>query len=268
MKKTRRRKRIRTRARRVGRSLATLACGLTIGVGGAGAASAKAPPRNGSKVTGGTPVRLSRAAWRKPAGQLPPARVLDLALSAASCAMNAGLVEQPRSLTIIDYSKPSTERRLWVLDLATGDTLFHELVAHGEGSGADLASRFSNLPDSHQSSLGLFRTADTYVGRNGYSLRLDGLETGFNDRARERAIVVHGAPYVSDAFAKTQGRLGRSWGCPALGDDVAREVIDSIKGGNLVFAYYPDQAWLNGSPLLQSCDLAPTEPGEPTDTGS
>jgi hypothetical protein len=146
-----------------------------------------------------------------------------------------------------------------VLDLATGETLFHELVAHGQGSGNDLATSFSNNPDSHQSSLGLYKTADTYVGRNGYSLRLDGLDMGFNDRARERAIVMHGAPYVSEAFAKAQGRLGRSWGCPALGDDVAREVIDSIKGGDLVFAYYPDQAWLNGSPLLAACARADSQ---------
>jgi len=256
MKKSGRHKRA-GRRRRVGRSLATIAAGLSIGVGGAGAAS-KATSRPAKTTPGGSPVRLSRAAWPSVAGIMPAPRVLDLALSAASCAINAGLVAAPKTLTVIDYSRPSTERRLWVLDLATGDTLFHELVAHGSGSGDALASSFSNDPDSHQSSLGLFRTADTYVGRNGYSLRLDGLEKGFNDRARERAIVVHGAPYVSDAVAKAQGRIGRSWGCPALGESVAREVIDSIKGGDLVFAYYPDQAWMNGSPLLGSCDLPAT----------
>jgi hypothetical protein len=257
MKKKSQRHRRAGRTRRVGRSLATLACGLSIGVGGAGAAG-KATSRPGGKNTSaGAPVRLSRAAWPRLAGVMPAPRVLDLALAAASCAINAGLVETPKTLTVIDYSRPSTERRLWVLDLATGDTLFHELVAHGSGSGEAVASSFSNDPDSHQSSLGLFRTADTYVGRNGYSLRLDGLEKGFNDRARERALVVHGAAYVSDAVAKAQGRIGRSWGCPALGEDVARQVIDSIKGGDLVYAYYPDSAWLNGSPLLGSCDVPP-----------
>ncbi len=135
-------------------------------------------------------------------------------------------------------------------------------VAHGQGSGGDVANVFSNTPDSHQSSLGLFVTADTYVGKNGYSLRLDGLDTGFNDRARERAIVIHGAPYVSERVAKAQGRLGRSWGCPALGDDVARDVIEEIKGGNLVFAYYPDQSWLNGSPLLRACNARPDVAGD------
>ncbi|HET9369747.1 MAG TPA: murein L,D-transpeptidase catalytic domain family protein [Vicinamibacterales bacterium] len=197
-----------------------------------------------------------REAWTRPAPATIDVQVLDRALGAASCASRAGLVDDPVSLTIIDYSRPSTEKRLWTFDLATGKLLHHELVAHGAGSGENLATAFSNVADSHQSSLGLFVTADTYTGRNGYSLRLDGLDDGFNDRARERAIVVHGAPYVSDEFARANGRLGRSWGCPALGDNVAREFIDRIKGGNLIFAYYPDQAWLNGSRLLGDCAAA------------
>jgi hypothetical protein len=173
--------------------------------------------------------------------------------------MKAGMLSEPKTLTVIDYSLPSTERRLWVLDLSDGNTLYHELVAHGQGSGGNIPTDFSNLSGSHQSSLGLFVTAETYVGSNGYSLRLDGLDAGFNDRARERAIVMHGAPYVSESVASTQGRLGRSWGCPALGEHVAREVIERIKGGNLVFAYYPDRAWLNGSPLLRDCNTADLE---------
>jgi hypothetical protein len=130
------------------------------------------------------------------------------------------------------------------------------LVAHGSGTGNDLATAFSNQVDSHQSSLGMFVAAETYVGKHGYSLRLDGLERGFNDRARERAIVVHGASYVSEQFAREQGRLGRSWGCPALSPSSAGPLIDRIKGGGLVFAYYPDQAWLNGSRLLGECPAA------------
>ena len=106
-----------------------------------------------------------------------------------------------------------------------------------------MAVRFSNDHRSLATSLGLFRTAETYRGANGYSLRMDGLEPGFNDRARERAIVMHGAPYVSEAFAKAHGRLGRSWGCPALSAGVAQEVIDTIRGGSLVFAYGPDPRW-------------------------
>ena len=102
----------------------------------------------------------------------------------------------------------------------------------------------------------MFVTEGTYVGRNGYSLRLTGLDRGFNDRAHERAIVVHGAPYVSDAFAQTNGRLGRSWGCPALREPIAREVIDRVKGGSLLFAYYPDPAWLASSAYLGGCAAA------------
>jgi hypothetical protein len=181
------------------------------------------------------------------------ATVLRLALNAASCARGAGSVVNERLLTVIDYSRPSTQPRLWVLDLVRERVLFEERVAHGQGSGDDLATRFSNVNGSHQTSLGLFRTADTYVGTNGYSLRLDGLEPGVNDRARERAIVVHGAPYVSDANIRALGRLGRSHGCPALRPAVARRLIDTIKDGSLIFAYYPDQQWLNGSRFLNGC---------------
>jgi hypothetical protein len=182
--------------------------------------------------------------------------VLELAFSAASCAVRAGSVQAPSTLTVIDYSRPSTEKRLWVFDMRTRAVLYHELVAHGSGTGEGMATAFSNEPDTHKSSLGLFLTQETYVGRNGYSLRLDGLDEGFNHRARERAIVMHGAPYVSEAFARTQGRLGRSWGCPALREDVARPLIDRIKGGNLLFSYYPDQQWLKTSQYLGDCAAA------------
>lgn len=182
--------------------------------------------------------------------------VLDLAFSAASCAVRAGAVQSPSTLTVIDYSKPSTEKRLWVIDMRTRAVLYEELVAHGQGTGDAMATSFSNTPDTHKTSLGLFVTEGTYVGKNGYSLRLNGLDEGFNDRARERAIVMHGAPYVSEAFAQAQGRLGRSWGCPALREAVARQVIDTVKGGNLVFAYYPDAQWLKTSQYLGDCAAA------------
>ncbi len=179
--------------------------------------------------------------------------VLRLALNAAACARTIGAVANDRLLTVIDYTKASTEPRLWVLDLEREQVLFEELVAHGRGSGDNFATRFSNDEGSHQTSLGLFRTADTYVGTNGYSLRLDGLEAGVNDRARERAIVMHGAPYVSEFNMRTVGRLGRSHGCPALRPAIARTVIDTIKQGSLVFAYYPDKQWLRGSRFLNGC---------------
>ena len=185
-------------------------------------------------------------------GAMDP-RVFKLALSAASCAAQAGKISSPSTLTVIDYSKPSTQKRLWVVDLKSHELLFEELVAHGQGSGDNLASRFSNDPETHRSSIGLFETKDAYLGKNGYSLRLVGLDAGFNDHAYERAIVMHGAPYVSETFARTQGRLGRSWGCPAVRASVAHELIDRVKETGLVFAYYPDPKWLSSSQFLGNC---------------
>ena len=213
----------------------------------------------------GTPDATSHGTWGQPLGgpirtEWPSSslgtidtNVFNLALGAASCAVKSGAVTNPSTLTVIDYSKPSTEKRLWVFDLQSHEVVYQELVAHGQGSGGNVPTFFSNDPETHSTSLGLFVTADTYVGKNGYSLRLDGLDRGFNDHARERAIVMHGAPYVSSEFAQAQGRLGRSWGCPALEADIAREVIDRVKGGGLIFAYYPDQQWLNTSQFLGGC---------------
>jgi hypothetical protein len=182
------------------------------------------------------------------------ADVLELAVTATSCAAASGAIDAPPTLTVIDYSRPSVEPRLWVFDLATGELLFKELVAHGRNTGDNLATRFSNDMDSRQTSLGLFVTDDTYVGSNGYSLRLDGLDRGFNDRARDRAIVMHGAPYVNEELAASQGRIGRSWGCPALRTAIASKVIDTIRGGGVIFSYYPDQEWLQTSKFLQGCN--------------
>lgn len=211
------------------------------------AASTAATGLNAS-VTG-----LSASAWTDTSIGAIDTEVFALALNAAACAVQSGDVEAPSTLTVIDYSRPSTEKRLWIYDLRSPHLLYEELVSHGQGSGANVPTKFSNEPETHTSSIGLFATDDTYVGRNGYSLRLNGLDAGFNDRARERAIVMHGAPYVSAAYAKSRGRLGRSWGCPALRADIAREVIDQVKGSGLVFAYYPDPAWLKKSKYLGNC---------------
>jgi hypothetical protein len=173
-----------------------------------------------------------------------------LALDAAAHAVSRGDASDPRTLTVIDFSKPSTEKRMWVYDLRTHALLFHEHVAHGRGSGANLPTAFSNLPESNQSSLGLFRTGEAYIGKHGLSLRLDGLERGINDRARERAIVIHGADYVNAATAQAQGRLGRSLGCPAVRPEIATPLINAVKGGGLLFAYYPERAWLDSSSYL------------------
>lgn len=175
--------------------------------------------------------------------------VIRLALDATQCATASGLAPS-RRLAVIDYSRPSTEPRLWVFDLKRRTLLYRELVAHGRNTGDNFARRFSNELGSLQSSLGLYRTLDTYHGSNGYSLRMEGLDPGFNDLAQERAIVMHGAPYVNSAIAKTQKRLGRSWGCPAVRTGIARRLIDDLKGGQFVFSYYPDQRWLGASKNL------------------
>ena len=180
-----------------------------------------------------TPANLARV---KGAQGLSP-KVLAMALDAVACARARGISGRDDILTVIDYSLPSTQPRLWVLDLAKGEVLHHELVAHGQGTGENYATRFSNNMDSHQTSLGLFLTGGTYEGNNGYSLKLQGLDKGLNDRAEERHIVIHGAWYVSAEHARRQGRLGRSHGCPALSEASARPVIDRIKGGSFVFSY-------------------------------
>jgi hypothetical protein len=218
------------------------------------ALGASGPAPGGSSAV--PPPAFSRADWTAPALGTIDTDVFGLALGAASCAVRSGDVPNPATLTVIDYSKPSTAKRLWVFDLLARELLYQELVAHGQGSGDNLATTFSNEENTHRSSLGLFATEGTYSGKNGYSLRLNGLEPGFNDHALERAIVIHGAPYVSEAFAEAQGRLGRSWGCPALREGIAREVIDHVKNGNLLFVYYPDEKWLKSSKYLGDCAAA------------
>jgi hypothetical protein len=167
----------------------------------------------------------------------PGHRVIDAALDAYARAVNRGAVSRIGLLTVIDYTLPSTSPRLWVLDLAVGRVVYRELVAHGRGSGDNFARRFSNTEGSWMSSLGLFVTDRSYLGRNGYSLRLRGLDPGLNDQAYARAIVLHGAQYVSEAVIARLGRLGRSLGCPAVRSTVARQLIDTIKGGTVLFAY-------------------------------
>jgi hypothetical protein len=198
------------------------------------------------------------AAWTGVAGgdswQLSP-RVLAAALDAAACARARGIAARQDLMTVIDYSLPSTAPRLWVLDLARHKVLFHELVAHGAGSGDNFATRFSNEPDSRQTSLGLFLTGGTYEGGNGYSLRLRGLEPGVNDLAAERNIVIHGAWYVSAEHASRYGRLGRSWGCPALPQEVAGTIIDTIKDGSFVFAYAAETAPSRASSADRACPM-------------
>src|SRR5262245_54290633 len=189
------------------------------------------------------PPAATAASIASLAPQASPA-ALEAALGAMRCAQGNGIGVGASRLALIDYSRPSTAPRLWVFDLATNRLLYEEVVAHGRGSGENLATIFSNVSGSHASSLGLFLTRETYQGRNGYSLRMEGLEPGVNDAAQRRAIVMHGADYVDPGTATSRGRLGRSFGCPAVRQAIARGMIDVLKDGQFVFAYYPDAAWL------------------------
>lgn len=146
-----------------------------------------------------------------------------------------------RYITIIDYSLPSSQKRLYVIDLQDKGLKYHTWVAHGKNSGENQAATFSNRNGSKQSSLGFFKTSETYQGKHGYSLRLDGLEKGINDQARKRLIVIHGADYVSEDFIQKNGRLGRSWGCLALPQDLTTEIIDLIKEGSCLYIYAEDE---------------------------
>jgi len=202
-----------------------------------------------AEVTSAAASAFDAAGWDEAdIGDVDPA-VFGMALRAAANAVARGDAN-PGTLTIIDFSRRSTEKRMWVYDLRSRSMLFDELVSHGRGSGQALATTFSNDAESNRSSLGLYRTGETYIGKHGYSLRLDGLEPGFNDHARDRGIVMHAADYVNAATARAQGYLGRSLGCPALRPEITKSVIDAVKGGGLLFAYYPDPTWLKTSKYL------------------
>ena len=189
----------------------------------------------------------------KQASNLRP-EVLELALEAYEQAEEGGFVRR-KVLTIIDYELPSYQQRLWVLDMRVGRVLYQEWVAHGmgkpRGSGGTMeeALSFSNDKGTLKSSLGLFITAETYYGRHGYSLKLDGLEEGVNDNARERLIVLHGAHYVSAGRADDR-LIGRSWGCPAVRPGIANIIINAIKEGSVMWIYYPHEEWLEESEFL------------------
>ena len=163
--------------------------------------------------------------------------------------MNIKEFQNKKIITIIDYSKPSTQERLFVIDLVNNQILYKSLVAHGKNSGENLAESFSIDPQSLKSCLGFFLTAESYNGKNGYSLSLDGLEPGINDNARKRSIVIHGADYVSAEFAQKYGRLGRSWGCPALPLNITKDIIDRIKNGSCLFIYADDPEYLRTSDM-------------------
>ncbi|MGR3855129.1 murein L,D-transpeptidase catalytic domain family protein [Chryseobacterium indologenes] len=179
--------------------------------------------------------------------------VFSKALTGYENLKKAGLLTQDSHLlTICDFSMSSNTKRLWIIDLEDKKVLFNSLVAHGKNTGEEFATNFSNKESSLQSSLGFYITDATYQGDNGYSLKLLGMDKGFNDAAYRRAIVMHGADYVSDAFAAMHKRIGRSWGCPAVPRELTQSIINTIKGKNCLFIYYPDQNYLSSSEWLKA----------------
>lgn len=176
--------------------------------------------------------------------------VFSLAVRGFSKLQAQNRLSKDSILAIVDFSKSSKEKRLYVLDLKTKSMLFNSLVSHGRNSGEEYARYFSNALNSHKSSLGFYVTKSTYNGNNGYSLRLEGVEKGFNDLAETRAIVVHGAPYAEDPNACRNTYLGRSFGCPAVPMSSHKKIIESIRGGNCLFIFYPDQEYLDKSEIL------------------
>jgi hypothetical protein len=162
-----------------------------------------------------------------------------------------GVIQNTQYLTIVDLSQSSRKKRFYLLDLKNHKLALNTFVAHGKNSGVDEAERFSNIPNSEKSSLGFYVTKNTYSGKHGLSLKLAGLENGFNDNAESRAIVVHGAEYVNEGRVRS-AYMGRSQGCPALPESIAPKVINMIKGGSAIFVYHPDQKYLSKSRILNS----------------
>jgi L,D-transpeptidase catalytic domain len=166
--------------------------------------------------------------------------------------LEQGLIQKKEVLTIADFSKPSSDERLFVIDIEKGKILFQTLVAHGRKSGLIYATEFSNKLESNKSSLGFYLTLQTYYGGKGYALRLQGLEKGINDKAFARAIVLHGSDYVTSQFANSNGYLGRSLGCPAVPTKQTKAIINSIKNGSLLFIYHPTDEYKTKSTILNS----------------
>jgi hypothetical protein len=181
---------------------------------------------------------------------LPSLPLFQTALSGYELLIEEQSVSRSDVITIIDFSLPSDKERLWVIDLINRKVLYRSLVSHGRNSGNLTAGKFSNAPGSNASSPGFYATAETYSGKHGLSLRLDGLEPGINDNARRRSVVMHGAAYVSSEFIRNNGMLGRSHGCPALPSEISEEIIQTIKEGSCLFIYVPETEYISGSDIL------------------
>ena len=181
--------------------------------------------------------------------ELPELRTFSEALKGFYLLKEKGIIRKD-ILTLIDFSLSSNVKRLWVIDLNSNKILFHSLVAHGRNTGEEFASAFSNVSSSFKSSLGFYATGEIYQGKHGASLKLDGLEKGVNDHARERAVVMHGADYVSESFIKNNKRLGRSQGCPAIPFELTNEIIETIKDKSCLYIYHPSRSFTMEAKLI------------------
>ncbi len=177
-------------------------------------------------------------------------KAFEIALNGWEKLNKDGKLAKHDTIGIIDFSQPSTSKRLYVLDMKNHSLLFNSLVAHGRNSGKKQAVSFSNKPSSFKSSPGFYVTGDTYNGSNGFSLRLNGVESGINDKALARGIVIHGAEYVSETFSAGRGYIGRSQGCPAVPLKEAKDIINTMKGGACLYIYTPDRRYLSHSEML------------------
>lgn len=174
----------------------------------------------------------------------------EYAITGFNKLQEAGKINKSGIITIIDFSRSSSLKRFFILDLKRFELLCNTYVSHGSNSGMEYARHFSNTPESNESSLGFYQTGGTYTGKNGFSLKLFGLEKGFNDNAERRAIVLHAAPYVNEELARSRGYIGRSWGCPAVPLQLHKKIIEEIKGGTCLFIYSPDHNYLLHSPVI------------------
>jgi hypothetical protein len=179
-------------------------------------------------------------------------QAFDYALKGFNYLVQHGKLVKDNIISIVDFSLPSSKKRLFVIDLDDYRVLFNTYVAHGVNSGREYANEFSNKPESYKSSLGFYETQNTYMGEHGYSLRLDGLEKGINDNANSRDIVIHAADYVNESFIRSQGYIGRSWGCPALPEKLHKPIIDKIKNGSCLFIYSANNGYLKKSRIINA----------------
>jgi L,D-transpeptidase catalytic domain len=178
-------------------------------------------------------------------------QAFQVAMQGFNSLIKAGKFTNNKIISIVDFSQPSSKKRLFVIDLDKMKVMFNTYVAHGINSGKEFANEFSNRPQSNKSSLGFYQTSDTYMGKNGYSLHLHGLEKGINDNADKRDIVIHGADYVNEQLIQEQGYIGRSWGCPAVPEKLNKPIINTIKNGSCLFIYGADKNYQIHSGILK-----------------